>query len=79
MWYINRSIQFVIDSLLETENAANQNAADDDYLMDHSGFIYLMGRDRDLSALFRPDTDVQEMAAKIRGQLNAEAGGGGQS
>ena len=47
--------------------------------MDHSGFIYLMGRDRDLSALFRPDTDVQEMAAKIRGQLNAEAGGGGQS
>ncbi|MCR0984713.1 SCO family protein [Roseomonas populi] len=40
-----------------------------DYLMDHSAFTYLMGRDGSLKSLFRPGVSPEEMAAAIRGQL----------
>ena len=40
-----------------------------DYLMDHSAFTYLMGRDGSLRALFRPGTTPEEMAASIRANL----------
>lgn len=40
-----------------------------DYLMDHSAFIYLLGRDGSLRALFRPGATPEEMAATIRANL----------
>ncbi|MBP0493566.1 SCO family protein [Pararoseomonas indoligenes] len=40
-----------------------------DYLMDHSAFTYLMGRDGSLRTLFRPGATPEEMATAIRAQL----------
>ena len=39
------------------------------YLMDHSSFMYLMGPDGTLRALFRPGTSAQELAGAIRSRL----------
>ena len=39
------------------------------YLMDHSSFIYLMGPDGKLSALFKQGTTAQELADGIRAKL----------
>lgn len=39
------------------------------YLMDHSSFVYLMGPDGTLRALFRPGTSAQELAEAIRSRL----------
>ncbi len=41
------------------------------YLMDHTSFLYLMGPDGTLRALFRPGTSVQELAEAIRARLSA--------
>jgi protein SCO1/2 len=41
----------------------------DDYLMDHSGFIYLMGRDGKYLAHFGPDISGEQMAAAIKKSL----------
>jgi protein SCO1/2 len=41
------------------------------YLMDHSSFLYLMGPDGTLRALFRPGTSAQELAEAIRTRLAA--------
>ena len=40
-----------------------------DYLMDHSAFTYLMGRDGSLRSLFRPGITPEEMATAIRANL----------
>lgn len=40
-----------------------------DYLMDHSSFIYLVGPDGKVRALFRPETTPEQMANSIRQQL----------
>lgn len=40
-----------------------------DYLMDHSSFIYLVGRDGRVRALFRPQTSPEAIAQAVRGQL----------
>ena len=42
---------------------------EDDYLMDHSGFIYLMGRDGRYLAHFGPDATADAMAATIKKYL----------
>lgn len=39
------------------------------YLMDHSSFIYLMGPDGKLAALFGHDTDAKQLAAGLRAKL----------
>ena len=39
------------------------------YLMDHSSFIYLVGPDARVRALFRPETAPEAIAQAIRGQL----------
>jgi len=39
------------------------------YLMDHSSFIYLVGPDGRVRALFRPDTSPEAIAQAVRGQL----------
>jgi len=39
------------------------------YLMDHSGFVYLMGRNGRYAAHFRPQAEPQSIADKIRGML----------
>lgn len=39
------------------------------YLMDHSSFIYLVGRDGRVRALFRPETAPETIAQALRGQL----------
>jgi cytochrome oxidase Cu insertion factor (SCO1/SenC/PrrC family) len=41
------------------------------YLMDHSSFLYLMGPDGALQALFRPGTSPQDLAAAIRARLTS--------
>jgi len=40
-----------------------------EYLMDHSAFTYLMGRDGSLRSLFRPGVTPEEMANTIRANL----------
>jgi len=40
-----------------------------DYLMDHSAYTYLMGRDGSLRRLFSPGTTPEEMAAAVRASL----------
>jgi protein SCO1/2 len=39
------------------------------YLMDHSSFIYLVGPDGRVRALFRPETAPEAIAQAVRGQL----------
>jgi protein SCO1/2 len=41
------------------------------YLMDHSSFIYLVGPDGRVRALFRPETPPEAIAQAVRGQLRA--------
>ncbi|MDO9712276.1 SCO family protein [Paracraurococcus lichenis] len=45
-----------------------------DYLMDHSSFIYLVGPDARVRALFRPETKPEDIAAAVAAQLRAPAG-----
>jgi protein SCO1/2 len=40
-----------------------------EYLMDHSGFVYLVGPDSRVRTLFRPDTAPEAMAAAVSAQL----------
>jgi protein SCO1/2 len=40
-----------------------------DYTMDHSSFIYLVGPDGRVRALFRPQTPPEAIAEAVRGQL----------
>ena len=42
-----------------------------DYLMDHSSFIYLVGPDARVRALFRPETSPEALAAAVQAQLRA--------
>jgi protein SCO1/2 len=42
-----------------------------DYLMDHSSFIYLVGPDARVRALFRPETAPEAMAASVLAQMRA--------
>jgi cytochrome oxidase Cu insertion factor (SCO1/SenC/PrrC family) len=39
---------------------------DDSYLVDHSGFVYLMGRDGQYLAHFAPNTDPQKIVQAVR-------------
>jgi protein SCO1/2 len=45
------------------------DSAKDDYLMDHSSYIYLMGRDGKLAALFSPGASPDDMAAAMKRHL----------
>ncbi len=45
-----------------------------EYLMDHSSFIYLVGPDSRVRAMFRPETTPEAMAAAVRGQLRTATG-----
>jgi protein SCO1/2 len=44
-------------------------SGEDEYLMEHSGFVYLMGRDGKYLAHFGPDATAETMAAAIRRHL----------
>jgi cytochrome oxidase Cu insertion factor (SCO1/SenC/PrrC family) len=44
---------------------------DGDYTIDHSSFVYLMGRDGSFLGFFPPGTPPERMAAAIRPQLTA--------
>jgi len=47
-----------------------------DYLMDHSSFIYLVGPDARVRALFRPETSPEAIAAAVQGQMRAARNSG---
>ena len=49
--------------------ARARSADTTDYLMDHSSFIYLVGPDFLVRAIFRPNTDPQDMANAILARL----------
>lgn len=53
--------------------ARAQNQTMNQYLMDHSSFIYLVGPDGHVRLLFRPETSVEDMTRAISGQLRALA------
>ncbi len=40
-----------------------------EYLVDHSSFVYLVGPDARVRALFRPETSPEAMAAAVSAQL----------
>jgi protein SCO1/2 len=40
-----------------------------DYLMDHSSFIYVIGREGKVRALLRPQSSPEDIATTLRGQL----------
>jgi protein SCO1/2 len=48
---------------------AEVEGAPDDYMMDHSVLLYLMGRDGNFRRLFRPDDQPEEMASIIADQM----------
>ena len=48
---------------------AKDSAGTSDYLMDHSAYVYVMGRDGTYRTHFRPNTAPEEMAQKIRALL----------
>lgn len=45
--------------------------APDEYTMDHSAFIYLMGRRGEFVALFNPETTAEQMAEAMRRAISA--------
>jgi protein SCO1/2 len=45
--------------------AKSRKSAGEDYLMDHTSFVYLMGPDGEFRAMFRGHTDPKEMAETI--------------
>jgi cytochrome oxidase Cu insertion factor (SCO1/SenC/PrrC family) len=47
----------------------SKDSNDQTYLVDHSGFVYLMGRDGQYLAHFAPNTDSQRIAQTIRQHL----------
>lgn len=49
--------------------AKSRKSAGDDYLMDHTSFVYLMGPDGKFVTMFRGLTDPKEMAATIERYL----------
>jgi protein SCO1/2 len=49
--------------------AKTRPAGAGDYLMDHSGFVYLVGTDGRVRSLFRPETSPEAMAAATLAQL----------
>lgn len=49
--------------------AKDSGRAAGDYLVDHSGFVYLMDREGTYRAHFRPDTSPEAMAARIKALL----------
>lgn len=53
-------------------------ADDDSYLMDHSALVYLMASDGGYATAFSHQTPPEEMAAAIRGYLDATDGSKGQ-
>ena len=46
--------------------AEKAKGSETDYMMEHSGFVYFMGRDGAYIAHFGPQTTAQDMAARIR-------------
>jgi cytochrome oxidase Cu insertion factor (SCO1/SenC/PrrC family) len=44
-----------------------------DYLMDHSSFVYLVGPDGRVRALYRPEMRPEDMAAAVAAQIGADA------
>jgi protein SCO1 len=57
--------------------ARARRAGATDYLVDHSSFIYLVGPDGRVRALYRPEMRPEDMAAAVAAQLGAPSSRGG--
>ncbi len=51
-------------------HAKVKNGSDEDYLVDHTSYVYLMGQDGSFLTLFRGATDPRKIAATIAGYLD---------
>ena len=56
-------------TLYRVYHAKVNSGSDSDYLVDHSGFVYLMGRDGNFLTMFRGATDPQIIAKTITDYL----------
>ena len=52
---------------------AKTGSGDDDYLVDHTGFVYLMGRDGSFLTMFRGATDPEKIAQTIEGFIGGNS------
>jgi cytochrome oxidase Cu insertion factor (SCO1/SenC/PrrC family) len=50
-----------------------EGSGEDDYLMDHSGFVYLMGPDGKYRAHFSHNTPVEELARRLEEEVASPA------
>jgi cytochrome oxidase Cu insertion factor (SCO1/SenC/PrrC family) len=58
---------------------SRKSANSEDYLMDHTSFVYLMGPDGKFRTVFRPQTDPKKMAETIEGLMSESAAAATQS
>lgn len=56
------------------KNAGDDKSEDEDYLVDHSIFMYLMDRDWKFAEFYGVQLDSSEIAADLRKKLNMERG-----
>ncbi len=60
-------------TLYRVYHAKVKNGADDDYLVDHSSYVYLMGQDGAFLTMFRGATDPKKIAETIAGYIDSRS------
>jgi len=60
------------DDVPPAKGGTGKDAESQDYLVDHSAFVYLMGRDGTYLTMFRPATDPRKIAQTLTAYLTDE-------